>query len=183
MPNTSIYGSLVLALLGLLAIGCEPAVQTTAPPPPKKEEVARQGNVVYGPRWTDYRSWGRLEVGLTRQATIDLLGEPYLPEFGTQQAGGTMELLIFKIRTKLFKVTELTNVSTSGMTGNPTTPILISKEVYPDKSGDTGVWGEISNLYCYFQNGKLMKWDRTLSRDDDTQKSLKNGSTDSSQKK
>jgi hypothetical protein len=183
MSKTFHFRSLLLPLLGLLVVGCGPTFQTTAPPPQKREEVFRQGNFVYGPRWSDYRAWGRLELGITKQGIIDLLGEPYLPESGAQQPGGNMELLIFKIRTKLYKISEIKYITTAGVTGISATQTVPAKDIYPEMSADTGFWGDITDLYCYFQNGKLVKWERTITHEEEVQKPVKGASTESSSKK
>ena len=32
----------------------------------------------YGPRWSDYEDWGKLDLGMSKKDVLGLLGEPYL---------------------------------------------------------------------------------------------------------
>jgi hypothetical protein len=114
---------------------------------------------VYGPRWTDYRAWGQLTLGMSREATIGLLGEPYLPEGAASQSVSNTETLVFKIRPKFYTVKRLQTTTVRSATSSDVEKTTTAREIYPEKSGDTELWGDLTDLYCSFQNGKLMRWD------------------------
>lgn len=124
--------------------------------------ITTKSESAYGPRWTDYRDWGHVAVGMTKDQIIELLGEPYLPKEGFLQPGGNIEILLFKIRPKFYRVRQNDfKLDVSGFTNGQVRPLNASskgKEVYPEKSAETEVWGELVDLYCRFQAGKLIEY-------------------------
>ena len=112
-------------------------------------------SLIYGPRWTDYRDWGRLAIGMSKQATIDILGEPFLPDSAWAHQGANTEALVFKIRPKFYRYREIGGTG-RGLLGTLTS--TESKDVYPEHAAETNMWGDLVDLYCYFVNDRLTGW-------------------------
>ncbi len=122
------------------------------------ERVEKQ--FVYGPRWVDYEEWSQLQFGLPRESVLQILGEPYLPKHAFSDSQKGKELLIFKIRTKYYRLKEETKIileaPRSGKQVSSTS--FQGKDQKPAKFAKTDVWGEMYTLVCVFDNGKLAEW-------------------------
>lgn len=120
----------------------------------------------YGPRWTDYEDWGKLDLGMSKKDVLGLLGEPYLTTVAFYKNGKTYQNLIFKFRTKLYDVKRIAASTTTGVinikgirkSDDPFLSITTETEVKPEKFAQTNVWGDYFDLDCLFENNILVKW-------------------------
>ncbi len=113
----------------------------------------------FGPRWADYNEWRDLHLGMTPKEVADTLGEPFMTSEGYYQNAKEIEIIVFKLRPKYFVVREqkvvrdLMTREFIGESGAVTKP--------PKTIQDAMVWGDYYNLYCFFENSKLIRWRTT----------------------
>lgn len=145
-----LIAAMVLLTAAAAVLGCQQTQLTTT--------TTSTSEVYYGPRWADYRAWGRLELGLSKATTIDILGEPFLPALGVAQPAGNSETLVFKIRPKHYKVRETALVTVMGTAPNTTAKAVKERDIYPEKAAEVVTWGDLVDLHCVFVNGRLTRW-------------------------
>ena len=96
-------------------------------------------SIEYGPRWSDIDGWAKLNLGMSRDDAIRAMGEPFLPEKAYYEGENEVQVFVFKIKPKFYWVKQ---------NGIDRKPELLAK---------TAVWGDDYNLYCFFENKKLVR--------------------------
>jgi hypothetical protein len=123
--------------------------------------VTQQDNSIYGPRWIDYEGWGKLELGMSKNVVLETMGEPFMTEEANISGSSKSEILIFKVRAKSYIVRDQfksTAAQHGAIESAMTKEVNVSVDRKPEKFADINKWGDTFNLYCSFENDKLVRW-------------------------
>jgi hypothetical protein len=104
-----------------------------------------------GPSWTDFDERSMIRPGLPKDSVIKILGTPFLPVSGAIENGRVVEVLIYKLRPKIYPVVI---ASTFGkVSAKPSKTIMSSPIKF---------WGEYYDSKLTFINDTLKTWEVPL---------------------